>query len=151
MRRFFALLLTIALLCGTIPFCTSAQTTLSESRIDLEDGSYIIVTIEESDGLSRTTKNHNKNYYFYDSSDVLHWRMNLVATFTYDGTTVTCIAAGSNVNLYTNHWTVISENASWSGNKAFGYATLGRLAGGLVVDEYSYTLTLTCDPNGNVS
>ena len=151
MKRIIVLTLVLSLLCVAMPVCVSAQTVTSESRIDFEDGSYMITTIEESTSLSRTTKNHNKIQRYYNANNVLQWRIVLVATFTYDGTTVSCIAAGCNADVYTNNWTVISESDYISGNTAYGYATLANTLLGVTVSERSYTLTLTCDKNGNVS
>lgn len=151
MKRIIVLILVLSLLCVAMPVCVSAQTVTSESRIDFEDGSYMITTIEESTSLSRTTKNHNKIQRYYNANNVLEWRIVLIATFTYDGSTVSCIAAGCNADVYASNWTVISESSSRSGNTAYGYATMGLMTAGIIIDRPSYTLTLTCDKNGNVS
>lgn len=151
MKRFIVLILVLSLLCITIPVCASAQVAATETRIDFEDGSYMITTIEESTSLSRATKNQSRIKRYYCADNVLQWRIVLVATFTYDGTTSTCIAAGCSADVYTDNWTVISESSSRSGNTAYGYATLGKITAGVITERPSYTLTLTCDKDGNVS
>lgn len=150
MKRIISIVLAImTLLSVTMPVYAAEE--ISENVVLYEDGSYLVITIETSSSVARGTTTQNKNYKYYNASNVLEWRIVLVASFTYDGTTSSCLAAGCNADVYTDNWTVISESESKSGNTAYGYATMGRISAGVVVDRPSYTLTLTCDKNGNVS
>lgn len=152
MKRFLrAILAVILALSMALPSMAAGTAAEKENRIVYEDGSYLVVTIDSDSSLARGTKTQNKKYEYYDASNVRQWRIVLTASFTYDGTTSSCIAAGCNADVYTDNWTVISESSSRSGNVAYGYATLANTLLGVTVSERSYTLTLTCDKNGNVS
>ncbi len=152
MKRFLtAILAVILVLSMALPSMAAGTAAEKENKIVYEDGSYLVVTIESDSSLARGTKTQNKKYEYYDANDVRQWRIVLVASFTYDGTTSSCIAAGCNADVYTDNWTVISESDSRSGNVAYGYATLGKISAGIITDRPSYTLTLTCDKNGNIS
>lgn len=121
-----------------------------------EDGSYLVITREPSNAqvastAKTTTETHTKTATYYSQSGDVEWKVEVVGTFTYDGTTATCTTAICTASIYNKKWYVVSKSASKSKNVAYGYAVMGYKTLGVTVDKKTCNLALTCDPNGNFS
>lgn len=141
----------VALIIVSILSINVSATQLEEGVIALEDGGYLVVCIEDVSQRAVNTRVANKYYRYYDSSDNLEWEAKLNASFTYDGTTSTCTSANCTVTIYENPWYEISKSTTRSGNTATTVLTMGRKFLGITVTKPQFTITLTCDKDGNLS
>ena len=99
----------------------------------------------------RGTKTGSKTYSDYDSSGNLRWSAKLTGSFTYNGTVSTCTNASCTVTISNSAYYVISRSAYASGNTAYADVTIGCRVLGVTISSESYSITLTCDANGNLS
>lgn len=149
-KQIISLLLAFLLVFSSIPInVTAAQT--NSNRIDFEDGCYVIVTIEDISTRATNTRSGNKYLTYYDGSDNVEWEAKLSASFTYDGTSSTCTSASCTVTIYENAWYEYSKSTSRSGNTATTQLTMGQKFLGITIAKREYTITLTCDKDGNLS
>lgn len=150
MKRFLTFILVISLVFS-LPLFASATQNTNEDIIYMDDGSYIIVTIDSMDTRASGSKTGSKSYNFYSSNDELEWKAVLSGTFTYNGTSATCTSSSCNITVYQNNWYEISKTATRSGNTAYATFTMGRKVLGITVSKKDYSLTLSCDANGILS
>lgn len=117
-----------------------------------EDGSYVEVriTANMSDQL-RGLRVGQKEYSFFSASNVKLWTITLSASFSYNGVSCTCMTADTSVTIYHSAWRVISSDTGYSGNTATTTVTMGIMVQGSFVPAPPYTVTLSCDANGNLS
>lgn len=155
MKRFVICALALALLIISLPLQTFAD---EESKpnianvqvILLEDGASIEIITEimnQGRGTVTGTKVYNKR----DSDNNLDWTAKLTATFTYNGSSATCTSASCSVTIYDSDWFTVSNMTSKSGNTATANLLMGYRVLGVPVLFYPYTITLSCDANGNLN
>lgn len=152
-HRFFSLLLACVLIFSVIPNAAFAAENIAstESIITLEDGSYLEVIIISTDMRASEVKSGSKVLNHRSSEGELNWQAVLSASFTYTGTTSTCTSASCSVTIYDDTWYQVSKSTSHSGNTATTQLTMGQKVLGVTISKPSYTLTLSCDANGNLS
>jgi hypothetical protein len=151
-RKFASLLMVFVILFCCTTVSASATGDVEQSNIiRFDDGSYIEVIIEESLARAASTKTGYKLYRYRDASDNIEWEADLTATFTYDGTTSTCTSANCTVTIYDDLWYEISCSTSRSGATATTLLTMGKRFLGITISKPQYTITLTCDKDGNLS
>lgn len=152
MRKIFSFLLVIVLIFGFLPTDTYASV-ITENRniIAFEDGSYIEIVVEDVTARATNTKNGYKTYTYYDSTDTAEWQAKLSASFTYDGTNSSCNSASCTVTIYDSRWYEISNTTTKGGSTATTALTMGRKFLGITISKPEYTITLTCDKDGNLS
>ncbi len=149
--RLTVLILLFAFLLPVAAFATDSGEEAA-SIIYLDDGSYFVVEIEEVSARTTYSKSGTKYYTYYDSDDVAQWKISLTASYTYNGTSATCTSTSTSYTIYvTSMWDFGSKSSSKSGNTATGnFVMLLNLIGSSTL-EFSRTITLTCDKNGNLS
>ena len=133
-------------------FCNVFSFAFSEEVLDIHyynDGSYGVTFLKTSD--SKGTKTGTKGYKHYDSGNTLVWEASITATFTYNGTTASCTSVSKSTTIYNNSWRCTASSCSKSGATATGNFTFKHYVLGVPVKTINKTLTLTCDPNGNVT
>lgn len=152
-KRFLSLLLAMVLCVAILPQYALASEKHEDAvqTITLDDGDFIIVTTEVYETRATQTKSANRKYSYTTSSGDVEWVITLNGTFTYTGTTSTCTASSCTVTINDNSWYVVSKSASKSGSTATANVTMGRKVLGITITKNDYTLTLTCDKNGNLS
>lgn len=152
MKRRFVMLLVVLILVASLPFGAMAADSqpVNEERIDFEDGSYMIISLEPKQTRSGT-KTEYKYQTYYNSDGVIQWRITLMGIFTYDYSTSTCDHAQISVTIYDSSWYEVSKSAYTSGNKATGSVTIGRKVLGVTVDQNTYSLSMTCAPDGTMA
>lgn len=146
--RIFSLMLVVALFIGMCPthgFATESDT------IFFDDGSYIVVRVEDVSARATNVRSGNKYLTYYDGSDNVEWEAKLTGSFTYNGTSATCTSASCTVTIYENAWYEISNTTTRSGNTATTQLTMGEKFLGITISKPQYTITLTCDKDGNLS
>jgi len=164
MKRFLTILLTAlfalsSLVCTTLAAevkeTSTIITELSDNEIErlwYADGSRLeIITEVCRDMTVSNTITGYRTYQKKDSSGTLEWKATLTATFTYTGSTSTCTDASCAVTIYKSNWYVASCTTTRSGNMATTYLTMGYKVNGTTLYTRSYTITLSCDANGNLS
>lgn len=152
-RRILSIFLLAILLAGVLPFnAYAAEPAQTEETVTyFEDGSYLVTTVSENGSRASGTKTGYKNKYYYNDSGELLWQATLSATFTYNGSSATCTAANCSVSINDSSWYVVTKSASRSGNTATAVLTMGKTAMGVTTTKSTYTITLSCDANGNLS
>lgn len=152
-KRFLSLLLVMVLCANILPQYAFASEKYDDAvqTITLDNGDFIIVTTEVYETRATQTKSASRKYSYTTSSGDVEWVITLNGTFTYTGTTSTCTASSCTVTINDNSWYVVSKSASKSGSTATANVTMGRKVLGITITKKDYTLTLTCDKNGNLS
>lgn len=149
MKRIISMCLVISLFLILFPISASALE-VSEQTIYLDDGNYIIVTIESYDLRASGTKTGSKTYTGYYGGSAA-WKVILSGTFTYTGSSATCTDSGCSTSVYNSEWYTVSKSAGKSSNAATANASMGRKVLGVTVETVPVNLKLTCDANGNLS
>ena len=152
-KRFFILVLaSFLLLASTIgSVCAAESLTDRETVVHYEDGSYLTISVYEFPARSSNTKSGYKRLIYTDANGTEMWRCVLNATFTYDGTTSKATLASAQFTSSDSNWYEDTLYTYRSGNTAYGQLTVGKKLLGVTVGTYNYTLTLTCDKDGNLS
>lgn len=122
-----------------------------EVREYLDDGSYMIIRVHESDLRLTGTKSGNKTYEYYASNGELQWSAVLFGNFTYTGATSSCSASNVSVTVYNTEWQIVSKGANRNGNVAIGEVTMAKVVLGVTISRITHNMSLTCDANGNLS
>lgn len=154
MKRIVIFLICLLTICTTLtPIVSIAVEPTSDKReiIILEDGSYIEIVTTENFTRSSGSKTGNKSYTYWDNDGNAMWKAVLTASFTYTGSSSTCTNASCSVTIYDSSWYQVSKSTSYSGNTATTQLTMGHKVLGVTVSKPSYTITLSCDANGNLS
>lgn len=150
-------ILTILLLCAVLisvlpaPAFAADSSPSNLSTVHFDDGSYLEKYISENSARATNSKSGTATYNYRDSDGTLMWQAVLSGTFTYTGSTSTCTSASCSVTIYNSNWYQISKSTSRSGNTATTQLTMGQKVLGVTISKPSYTLTLSCDANGNLS
>jgi hypothetical protein len=166
MKKKISLILAISIIFSLLSvssaFASSANynTNASDSYIEyLDDGSYFVTEIEQNNSgisLLSSEKVGSKTTTYYSSSGKALCALKITGTFSYDGSTVSCVGTKSTKYVYDDSWSV--ENVTTShGNSSStkAYATAGgkfvnKLLG-ITVKSISASVTVYCDKNGNLS
>lgn len=145
-------ILILAVFLSAFPFQAAASSADGETTVLSGDGWHIVVTITEIATRATQQKTASKEFkYIKDSDGTVLWTITLTGTFTYTGTSSSCTNAAYSVTSYSSSWYEVSGSASKSGNTASCTVTMGRKFLGITVEKPNFTLTLTCDKNGNLS
>ena len=144
-------MLLVVLLLTLIPVRAEAAQTVDSQIEYLPDGGYIETVITESVSRASGTKTGSKLQRRVDSDGNEEWAIRLQGTFSYNGTAAACTNAVCTVTVSADNWYVVSKSAGKSGATASAEVTMGRKVLGITVSKPEYSLTLTCDKNGNLS
>ncbi|MBQ3128599.1 MAG: hypothetical protein IJN78_04610 [Clostridia bacterium] len=156
MKRFIAITLSLIIILSAISFNASASYGEINDEITetiyFEDGSYIVITLEETTYSRATnTKSGSKTYTYTNSDNEKQWSVTLNGTFTYTGSTATCTNATISKVIYDDAWKFTSATASKSGNKATGNITAKKYFLGIAIKTVNDSITLTCSATGTLS
>lgn len=148
-------LLTSSLLTARPVSAESPETTVvSEETVQMEDGSYCIITTTEKIVPSVTrgttkTKSADKSYNYYNSNNQLSWSYTLHGTFMYDDYLVVCSDVSHTVRVVnTLHWIYKSGKRWKSGNTAYGTATFHLISS---TANKTVNLKISCSKHGVIS
>ena len=140
------------------PF-TDYSVNSSNSYIEyLDDGSYFVITLESNDGTATlsTNKVGTKTTTYYSSSNVALCALTISATFSYDGSTVSCVGTQYKTYSYDDEWSV--ENIVTSRNNSSTTKASATASGnfvmrslGIKVKSIPTSTTIYCDKNGTLS
>ena len=146
MKRVVSVLMLVFFLFSALPMAGAAET-VSEERIELGDGYYLIAETFQSGTRASKSVSGSKPYTCYDSAGTALWKVTLYGTFTYTGSSATCTASSISTTIYDSSWSTGSKSASKSGNKATGSATMKKST----VKSVPVSLSLSCSASGSLS
>ena len=152
MFKRFACALFIFVLIVSLPtkaFATNYNETAS--IIYLEDGSYITITTVEIETRASGSKTAQRTYTCTANDGTVCWTATLTASFSYTGSSATCTSSDCSVTVYKSNWYTVSKSATKSGNTATATVTMGRKVLGITIAKDTYSISISCDPNGNLS
>lgn len=124
----------------------------------LDDGNYFETTIVDTPATLpnistlATTKSITKTkttYYKNKNGDIL-WSVSINATFTYNGSTSTCISYSHSTTCPASTWKIKSVSSSKSGNSATAVAIATHTINN-ISNDYTKSVTISCSKNGIVS
>jgi len=140
----------ILLLALVLPTTAYAQDTTNNDIEYLEDGSFFMTKLSESNGFLRSSKSATKSVTYYDSTGIAQWNFSLTGTFTYNNSTSSATGSSARVTIYKSSWSTTSKSASYSSNKATGTVKVSKttLGGTTTIPK---TLTITCSKTGTIS
>ena len=164
-KAFMSVLLIIAMLCASIlPIYASdsgSETILNEDGSSItyyDDGSYLVissVSVTESSTVARASAQNKigtREAKFVDSDGNVEWKYTLAASFTYTyGSSVSCIWASYDNNIYDDAWTFSNGSSSRSGNIGYGKGHYTKKVLFITVKNYDIDLSISCDKYGNLS
>lgn len=157
LKAFTCLALSICLLTSSLLVASpvsASTTTVSEETIQMEDGSYCIVTTTETvvPSIARGTthtKNASKSYNYYNANNVLSWKYTLYGTFMYDDYLVVCSDVSHAIDIYhARNWNYDSAKRWKSGNTAYGKAVFRLLT---TSATKTVNLEISCTKHGVIS
>lgn len=153
MKRIISVVFAVLFLMVLLPYSIvdAAQTEKSNNIIYLENGDHITVEIFEIETRSPSTKTGSKVYVYRNSAGQEGWRITLNGTFTYTGTSSTCITVSSSASITDNNWYVVDNVVYRSGNTATAEYTMGKKLLGVTIGKEDFEVNLSCDANGNLS
>ena len=146
MKRVVSVLMLVFFLFSALPMAGAAEA-VSEERIELGDGYYLIAETFQSGTRASKSVSGSKPYTCYDSAGTALWKVTLDGTFTYTGSSATCTASSISTTIYDSSWSTGSKSASKSGNKATGSATMKKST----VKSVPVSLSLSCSASGSLS
>lgn len=91
-----------------------------------------------------------KSLTYQDSNGNVCWEATLTASFTYDGSTSACTGASLSFTSCDTAYLLSSSCTSHSGSQAYSCYSVTCQLLDIPIKTTHHTLTLTCDPNGNV-
>ena len=153
MKKTFLLFLLIIMM---IPLYTMVAFSVDECNIEyefFEDGSYAVIVIQKETPLLAKSGSvtETKTYKYYDNNHSLDWTASITASFTYNGVMASCTSVSKSTTIYDTSWKCTASSCSKSGATATGSFTFKYYLLGVPVKTINKTLTLTCDPNGNIT
>lgn len=152
MKKILALIFAVVLTASCVMNVAAAENR-NEKQIVVhyDDGSYSIIMLEILETRSTNSRLATKTHRHYSANNELEWTAVLRGLFHYDGVTSSCTSSVCDVTIYNNEWSVASKTARTSGNSAVANLVMNRISSGIVLETRTVNLTLSCDPNGNLS
>ena len=150
-KKSFPVFLLIAVLIVCMISPAAATSGITQEITYLEDGSYIVTTLRVNRNARMSFVSGNKSDSYYSVNGSLQWTYTVYASFTYDGVAADCYSSSSDISYYDPYWTCLSERVSPSGNTVYGSASFQRTVLGIVTNNESSYITISCDANGNIS
>lgn len=160
MKKLICILLSTLLLSSYIPISSEAATstceiapcfTIDNNYLFFNDGSYVVVTIEEEHTKASASKSGSKRLDYYNSNDELSWYAILRGSFSYDGITSVCTSSSCNVTIISTSHKLVSKSVGKYDNVAYADIDMGILLFNILIGSTEYSFTLSCDKNGNLS
>lgn len=153
MKKFLCLSLCLCLLVGFVTDISYADDT--GDYMESAEGYDCTIIIEDvfvsEESNSRLMTVSKQKVYQYSYQGNLLWKVVLNGTFQYNGVFATCIGSNCTTTVYASGWSCSSKSSYESDNEAIADVTMVKKVLGVVTETRYVHLTLTCDPNGNVS
>ena len=153
MKKFSSIILALLFIITSSICSFASQISINSNNetIKYEDGSYVIISITtDHNDFYTTSKSAKKDYKFFNSKDELQWTATVYGTFSFNGTTSSCIKASTAYKIYNKSWKVKNSTASKKNNSAIGNFTIKHYMIGIPVQTETFKVTLSCKPNGTL-
>lgn len=111
----------------------------------LGNNSYYVDTIYQP-SFARSGINGQKTRSYYDSGK-LAWTLTVNGSFSYNGTSSSCIGSSVTYTINDGAWSKTSTSSTSNGNTATAYGSFRKNNG----QTGSTSVSLSCDRNGNLS
>jgi hypothetical protein len=154
MKKYLSIIIAIVFVLSTSNLSQASEDNLinrGNTTIEyLDNGDYIettIVILNSTRGYITGTKTST----YKNSSNESLWDVSVTGTFSYSGTSCTCVNATGDSNSYSSYWTVSYPTISRSGNTATSSATGKKYLFGVLVQTQILSVTLSCSNNGVLS
>ena len=161
MKKLLSTILAIVCLIIVIAPCVYANDAIQYNTVEestcteyYEDGSYLVTTIQEYPTSRSTTyiKTAEKVARFYNSSDELQWTYKLIGKFTVEsGVSSVCTSSTYSCEIVDSSWSLTAHDNSYSGNIAYGTATLKKKVLFITTKTSYVDMEMKCDENGVIS
>lgn len=162
MKKLLYCLLALVLIFGAFPTTAMAAegevadlgdeaAVVRQETILQSDGSTLEIRIVESTVKATNYKDGSITYTHRNSSGTIQWEATLNAHFYCNGSISSCTAASLSIQFSNGNYYEVSRSVSKSGNTATADFTIGYKFLGITLRQNDYTLTLSCDKNGNLS
>lgn len=147
-------------ICCMIFICLSTINvpTVKAAEEDTSDDSLTFVEVIEEmptqPSLSRTTKTKtaSKTVYCNDSNGNVLWSLQIVATFSYTGSSSKCTSAKAAATSNSSYWKTSMSSCTRSGNKATATAVGKKYSSkGVLLQTVNKSVTISCSANGTIS
>ena len=109
--------------------------------------------VAETPGIAQSAleKAGSKTLIYRNSDGEPQWKAVLKGTFLYDGSVAVCTSSTCTITYYDEEWYTASNVTGINGNAAQVDLTTVITILGFDVDQKDCTITLSCDPDGNLS
>ena len=148
MRKLLSFLLCLIIVSASIPVSASEAVDPTMSReLTLDNGMHVLeeIYVYASSRTTERTAVHKKSFY---DGDTLIAVIAFTATFRYDGSSVSVVSKSVTQTDTYGGWSYKQESFTSSG----GTVTLtGKLKYLLILNSTAFTMSMTCDANGNIS
>ena len=148
MKRLVSIALCVVLVVAlsTSAFASEMNNTISYGEMTLENGITVIDEITDCSPARAIDKTYKRTRTFKDGDTVIAI-VAIQATFRYDGTTVSVVSKSVVQSDTYNGWNYKQTSFTSSG----GTVTLNAKLTKLLVFNNPFTLTLSCDKDGNIT
>ena len=152
LRRLLAICCMIFICLSTInvPTVKAAEETSDDSLTFVE----VIEEIPTQPSMSRATKTKtaSKTVYCNDSNGNVLWSLQIVATFSYTGSSSKCTSAKAAATSNSSYWKTSMSSCTRSGNKATATAVGKKYSSkGVLLQTVNKSVTISCSANGTIS
>ncbi len=157
MKKTLCFLFSILLIINANLSFTSANSTDNEA-LQPDDSYYVETVISDTltDNYSISvfalnTITRTKTAYVKNSAGAIMWSVSITATFTYNGSTATCIKCSDSTTCPSQTWDILTSSSSRSGNTATAKASATHTTPDGILKCYNQSVTITCSPSGVIS
>lgn len=160
MKKIISISLIILCVIATIVPTAYAEDNFQYDSLDVvteteyfDDGSYIVTTIRQTPTAraSTYTKHGEKVVELFNSSDELQWTYILTGTFQVTaGVSAVCTNSTYSVEITDSNWHLTAHDNSYSGNTAYGTATIKKKVLFITTNTYDIDASVSCDADGNI-
>ncbi len=162
MKRIITLFLAIAMMLtfSVTAFAAEPEASVTPAlneRVYLDDGTYIIVTLDvEDNGIApaaaKYTRTGTKTVTDYNEDGEILWRYELTGTFdVHENISVICTSATYTHMIDSIYWNFSDGDAYAMANVAYGKGTFKKKVLFITVNTYRIDISITCDGTGNLS
>lgn len=148
MRKIIAILICTTLIAtlATPAFAANSPQVISSERIELDNGITVIDEVIKESSSRATDATYTRRRTFDDDGTVIAV-IAFRATFRYDGSTVSVVSKSVTQTDTYEGWSYTQNSFTSSG----GTVTLSGKLSKLLIINSSFTMSMTCDKNGNIS
>jgi len=115
------------------------------------DSTHASVDTLDIDSQTASIKSGSKTLIYRNRDGDPQWKAVLEGTFLYDGSVAVCTSSTCTITYYGEEWYTASNVTGINGNAAQVDLTTVITILGFDVDQKDCTITLSCDPDGNLS